>query len=1514
MHLRALLIIICLFLGSFFPLLAEEVLLIPSASQWKYFKGTKSPSILPTFWCQPSFKDDSWLEGITPLYYGANITSGTRLSDMRGNYSSVYMRKRFFLPEGKYSSFTLRSFCDDGFILWINGTEVLRYNVPSGNIGYDGLAESLVTVPVWQEHSLGELISASLIQGQTNTFAIQAFNVSLEESGDFAMDIELATEVSYDFSSPTIVDLYPRPESLISATPCISITFSEPVTNITNSDLLCQGREALSVQQLNPSQYLFTFSDLDQNQRVYVSWNPDTEICDTSLNANPFLPEVQEWWYDVDSALPFFKVQINEIMAVNSSTLKNRQGEYVDWIELYNFGDQPLDVGGWYLTDSMKNLKQWKFPYGTLLQPESYLVIFCDSSYSQPLLLGEYRANFSLSRKGEYLALVHSDGQTIVHEFFPAFPEQRADVSYGQGLFYTTPTPGRMNAVGYLKPVEEVEFSESRGYKSAPFQLTLSTSTEDAAIYYTTDGTIPNKKSTLYEGPIQIEKVTTLRAVAIKEGHLNSAIATRTWLFMEEVLSQPTTTPAGWPASGSINGHKMEYGMDRNIVRSSEFREAIRVGLTNICSISMVMDLDGLFNKTTGIYVNPGGHGVAWERPASLELIDPSGGDEFQIDAGIRIRGAASRTSSNPKHSFRLFFRSQYGGELQFPLFEEEGVSVFDKVDLRTSQNYSWAYERTSYETFIRETFARDAQRDVGMPYTRSRYYHLYINGQYWGLYQTQERSETSYAESYLGGEKKDWDLLKTEQPQRKTVVSEGTDKAARDLFNIAIQKGFSGSNQTNYYYIRGLNPDETCNPFFPVYLDEVNLQEYMLNVYVTNDTDSPISVWGGFANNLFGLYNRNNPTGFKWFRHDAEHALGGRRFLGYGEYFNLVDQGWDYNNFDRFNPMRLHQKLMEHSEYRMKFIDLIQKRFLNEAGELALQKNLERWNARMLELYEPIVVESARWGHGFTRKDWLKECNYVTNVFFNVYPDTLIANFRARGWFPSIDAPVFSRFSDPLPTLENPLHISAKAPVYCTIDGSDPRLPDGSINPDVFVLHGEELEYLLIVPRESDWKYYDAGAAPPRVLATSWFIPQYNDSSWKAGRGRLGFGGKELTTVESKIQGTDIPVNTVYFRSSFDMPNGMSATTVTVSLNCADGAVVYLNGSQIIRHNMPASSQYSTHALSEVTGEEETSYIDYVVSGSSLLTKGNVLAVEVHQAEGSSDLYFDLELSISNAYSSSLLEVMVPNEKNPELSTTYLKARSYNDLEWSSIIEADFTTSADYEGLKLTEMMYSPLPPTEEELARGWSRDDFAWIEIQNTGENLLPLKNSQFIDGISYTFPEFYLKPGERVVLVKNLEAFSSRYDTNTLSILSGYTGNLARKGETLTLQSPKGETILSFTYSNTWYPETDQKGYSLVVVNSNAASSAWSSPENWKPSSTLGGNPGRAPGSTHPVISNASVAESGVLCFNVSGAETFFIEVSTNMKSWSLFELWEVRDGLILIDTKSLGEEVLFFRVRL
>jgi hypothetical protein len=481
-----------------------------------------------------------------------------------------------------------------------------------------------------------------------------------------------------------------------------------------------------------------------------------------------------------------------------------------------------VNISGWYLTDSPDNLVQWQFPDNVILKPGGFVVVFCDGWVdSQPL--AEYHSNFSLSKSGEYLALVAADGKTVVYEITPSFPPQYRDASYGcipasvanseqQWAYYKPPTPGASNTgVPLWGMVENVTFSESQGYKNAPFNLSLGSSTEGAIIYYTLDGTIPSSESLRYTEPISIDKITFLRAVATKEGYLDSPVATRTWLFMEDVLTQSSTTPTGWPSSYSVNNHKMEYGLNSSIVKNN--KTAIRTGMTNIQTISLVTDLKNLFDSKSGIYVNPGQDGEAWERPVSVELIDPRGGGEFQIEAGLRIRGAFSRSSSNPKHSLRLFFRDSYGGRLNFPLFEGEGADVFDKVDLRTSQNFSWSFEGSPYNTFIRETFSRDAQADFGMQYTRSRYYHLFINGQYWGLYQTQERSDSDYAKTYYGGSGDDWDCIKTSQPGYYTEASDGNMNAFSDLYNIAVKQGFSGLYSTNYYWIKGVNPDGTRIP-----------------------------------------------------------------------------------------------------------------------------------------------------------------------------------------------------------------------------------------------------------------------------------------------------------------------------------------------------------------------------------------------------------------------------------------------------------------------------------------------------------------------------------------------------------------------------------------------------------------------------------------------------------------------------------------------------------------------------
>lgn len=227
--------------------------------------------------------------------------------------------------------------------------------------------------------------------------------------------------------------------------------------------------------------------------------------------------------------------------------------------------------------------------------------------------------------------------------------------------------------------------------------------------------------------------------------------------------------------------------------------------------------------------------------------------------------------------------------------------------------------------------------------------------------------------------------------------------------------------------------------------------------------------------------------------------------------------------------------------------------------------------------------------------------------------------------------------------------------------------------------------------------------------------------------------------------------------------------------------------------------------------------------------------------------------------------------------------------------------------------MMYAA-KVSEEATLHGWDRDDLAWIELQNTGNGILPLEGVHFAEGITYTFPDVNLKAGERIVLAKNLEAFASQYETNGLLILSGYSGNLARKGETISLQTPEGVNILTYTYSNKWYPDTDQQGASLVVKNPSAEESLWSTPQNWRASANIGGNPGHEKAIPVPEIGSIQVLANGNLCFSTGGIQSFVVEASRDLENWELFDSWREESGQVIIDMNNLAEDMLFFRIRI
>lgn len=134
-------------------------------------------------------------------------------------------------------------------------------------------------------------------------------------------------------------------------------------------------------------------------------------------------------WLGLGLGIAQERVIISEFMAANVRTLVDRDRDYSDWIELYNAGAGAANLDGWFLTDSRKNLKKWKFPAVTL-GPGEFLVVFA-SKKDRRVPGAELHTNFKLDAERGYLALVKPDGSTVASDFAPEYPRQVAGASFG---------------------------------------------------------------------------------------------------------------------------------------------------------------------------------------------------------------------------------------------------------------------------------------------------------------------------------------------------------------------------------------------------------------------------------------------------------------------------------------------------------------------------------------------------------------------------------------------------------------------------------------------------------------------------------------------------------------------------------------------------------------------------------------------------------------------------------------------------------------------------------------------------------------------------------------------------------------------------------------------------------------------------------------------------------------------------------------------------------------------------
>jgi len=171
-----------------------------------------------------------------------------------------------------------------------------------------------------------------------------------------------------------------------------------------------------------------------------------------------------------------------------------------------------------------------------------------------------------------------------------------------------------------------------------------------------------------------------------------------------------------------------------------------------------------------------------------------------------------------------------------------------------------------------------------------------------------------------------------------------------------------------------------------------------------------------------------------------------------------------------------------------------------------------------------------------------------------------------------------------------------------------------------------------VLVAANATWKYLDNGSNQ----GTGWRAPGFNDSTWAAGPAQLGYGDGDESTVVSFGPNSNAKYITTYFRHAFQVTNPAAYQSLTLRLVRDDGAVVYLNGTEVFRSNLPTGTiSSSTLAPTAIGNADESAWQQTTVSPSLLVTGTNVLAVEMHQSNGTStDLSFALELLSGGAVS----------------------------------------------------------------------------------------------------------------------------------------------------------------------------------------------------------------------------------------------------------------------------------------
>lgn len=471
----------------------------------------------------------------------------------------------------------------------------------------------------------------------------------------------------------------------------------------------------------------------------------------------------------ISNQFVFSQLIINEYSASNRNIQTNSYGDYEDWIEIHNPGASNVDISNWYISDKSSNLTKWQIPSGSVTAG-GYTLIYC-SKRGEVTGGGEIHTSFGLSQtENDWIILSNDVGSVI--DSFKIVHLTKKDHSVGRSTdgaldfkLFTTPTPGAPNSGAQDFYTPKPVFDLAPGFYVGSQNLSITCADPSANIRYTTDGSVPTAASTLYGGPISISSTTVVRAAAFG---VNEPSFTETNSYFIDVTH---TVPVV-----SVSGQEvMQLVLGNQITPVGAFELFEEDG-------SFIDEGEGDFNK--------------------------HGNDSWAYD----------------QRGFDFIMRDQYGhnGRINHQIFNNSPRPKHQRVILKPAASDNYPEESTG--AHIRDAFVHtlSIKADMKLDERTSRSCVVYINGQYWGVYEIREKAMNhDYTDYYYNQDKYDLYYLKTWG---------------------ATWQQYGGANATNDWnslraYVAGNNMgDPTLFNYVDSLLNWKSLCDYfMFNSYIVN-------------------------------------------------------------------------------------------------------------------------------------------------------------------------------------------------------------------------------------------------------------------------------------------------------------------------------------------------------------------------------------------------------------------------------------------------------------------------------------------------------------------------------------------------------------------------------------------------------------------------------------------------------------------------------------------------------